>query len=291
MIDWPDSLVYELAYQRAIIFLGSGVSASSKTDKGISPPGWKGLLLDAKTRFVKDASDAELVQQFIDRNLLLDAAELIFSKVGQPDRRAFFNEKLAAPEYIPSSLHESIQAINAKIVITTNYDQIYEEQCGALKVGKGYSVRSYADEKLLNDIRSRDNVIIKAHGCVRNTEEIILTRSDYFRIKKDHSYFYKILDSLLLVNSVLFLGCSMTDPDIQLVLENANVAAYTDHPHYAVIPKGTHSALVRSMQSSYNIKALEYEQANENDHSLLEKSLMRLRERVEQVRVEMKLPF
>lgn len=280
MINWPTSLVDELAAKRAIVFIGAGISSSAQAPDGTRPPTWKALLLDAKDVFIADPEEKAYIDQLINKDLLLDAAEVIFDSVGQPDRRTYFTGKFAVPNFNPSEFHKVIQDINAKTVITTNYDQIYEVQCGALRAGKGYAVRTYVDSNMLNDIRSKDNLIVKAHGCINKTESIVLTRSDYFKIKRDNSYFYHILDSLLMINTVVFIGCSMNDPDIQLILENTNIAAYSDHPHYALLPKGRHRALVNAMERTYNIKTLEYDHADGDDHIQLLESLKDLSEQV-----------
>lgn len=39
-IIWPANLIEEIAYRRCIIFLGSGISATSKNSKGEQPPTW-----------------------------------------------------------------------------------------------------------------------------------------------------------------------------------------------------------------------------------------------------------
>ncbi len=281
MINWPDSLVEELAFKRAIIFIGSGISATSSNDNGISPPTWKALLYSANDKFLNDDGDKDLVKSLIDKDLLLDAAEIVFDNVSQPERRRFFTSIFAEPRFSVSEYHSVIQKINPKIAITTNYDQLYEQQCGALVAGQGYAVRKYTDSKILNDVRSKDNLIIKAHGCITSTEDLILTRSDYFKIKRDHSQFYNVLDSLLTVNTVLFLGCSMGDPDIQLILENTNISAHSDHPHYAVLPTGKHPALKRAMKNAYNIRVLEYEVDDKGSHTQLLESLESLKVEVE----------
>lgn len=284
MISWPDSLVEEIAARRAIIFIGSGISASASSPDGTKPPTWKALLVDAKERFIADAAEKAFIEQLIEKDLYLDASEVIFDGVLQPEKRTYFNQKFAIPDYKPSAFHQAIQDINAKIVITTNYDQIYELQCDALRAGRGYAVRTHEDVKILNDIRSKDNVIIKAHGCVNKTDSIVLTRSDYYTIKRDSAYFYHILDSLLTVNTVVFLGCGMSDPDLQLILENTSIAAYSDHPHYAVLPKGKHPALVRAMERTYNIKILDYEHVDGDNHTILLDSLQALKDKVQAVR-------
>ncbi|WP_167333717.1 SIR2 family protein, partial [Cobetia amphilecti] len=114
-----------------------------------------------------------------------------------------------------------------------------------------------------------------------DTEDLIITRSDYFKIKREHSQFYNVMDSLLTVNTILFLGCGMDDPDIQLILENTIIAAHSDHPHYAVLPAGKHRALKRAMENAYNIRVLEYQRDDDRGHGILLDSLKALREEVD----------
>ncbi|WP_345857794.1 SIR2 family protein [Shewanella algae] len=281
MIDWPPSLIDELASRRAIIFIGSGISAGAQNDEGQRPPDWRGLLEKARDMFIHTQDERDFVDEQIKKGALLEAAEVILHDIPQPERRRFFVDVFATPRFKPYKVHELVQKINPKIVVTTNYDQLYEEQCGATMAGRGYSVRKYTDRGILDDIRSKDNLIIKAHGCISDTKHLILTRSDYFEIKQNHGEFYKVLDSLLTISTVLFIGCSMADPDIQLILENTNISAPSQHPHYAVMVKGTHPALIKAMQSSYNIKILEYDYDENAGHSFLQTSLESLKDSVE----------
>lgn len=259
MIDWPESLVQELASKRAIIFIGAGISSGSvsRLNAEVRPPNWKDLLAAAGQRFKR--ADTGFIQKLLESDKLLDAAEVIFHDVPPADKRNFFVGQFATPDFLPSDCHAAIQGINPKVVITTNYDQIYEKQCDALLAGRGYSVKKFFDADLLDCVRSSDNLIVKAHGCISSPNNIILNRSDYYSIKKQHAGFYSVLDGLLTVSTVLFLGCSMSDPDIQLVLENTNISAPSAHTHYAVMPMGTHTALKSAMESAYNIKILEYD--------------------------------
>ncbi|NHZ67182.1 hypothetical protein [Massilia genomosp. 1] len=127
MINWPDSLVEEIASKRAILFLGSGISSSSTNAAGARPPSWKKLLEDAGAKFA-NPNDLKYVGELIGKELFLDAAEVVFDGVPQADRRIFFQQIFAAPRFSPSPFHAAIQAINAKIIITTNYDQLSQLQ-------------------------------------------------------------------------------------------------------------------------------------------------------------------
>src|SRR5262249_19570379 len=151
-------------------------------------------------------------------------AEVIFSNIVQPEIRDYLRRTFVHPGFQPTKIHEYILELDPKVVVTTNYDQIYDNFCKQGQATEGYSVLRYHDENILDEIRSTARVIIKAHGCLSDTTKIVLTRSQYFKAKQSYPSLYSILDSLFLVNTVLFVGCGLTDPDIQLVLENTNIA-------------------------------------------------------------------
>jgi SIR2-like domain len=121
-------------------------------------------------------------------------------------------------------------------------------------------------------------LVLKAHGCVSDPTKIVLGRSSYFKARRGFPAFYEILDALFLTHTLLFIGCSLTDPDIQLVLENANIAAPSSYPHYALVERMRHRSIVHAIKSSHNIQLLEY---SPGVHSEAVEALERLREQVE----------
>ncbi|MBY0585805.1 SIR2 family protein, partial [bacterium] len=103
------------------------------------------------------------------------------------------------------------------------------------------------------------------------------SRSQYFEQRRVYGNFFRVLDALFLSSSLLFIGYSLSDPDIQLVLENANIAAPASHPHYAVVADDVHPALKQSWSKAYNIHFLEFPAGNYN---ALNESVKELAERV-----------
>jgi hypothetical protein len=256
---WPKSLIPEIASRRCIIFVGAGASAGCQNSKGERPPNWEKFLIETNAKFVMNPEDNKLASNLIGSKQFLDAAEIIFSHVDPPDAGQHYRETFHTPDYKPYRLHEIINELDSKIVITTNYDQIYEKQCEPQNIDQGYITKVYTDYGILDEIRSPTRLIIKAHGCVTSPQQIILTRSQYFEAKNTYSRFYNLLDSLFLTNTILFIGCGLGDPDIQLVLENTNIAVPSVHPHYALVPTERHPAIIKSIKKSYNIKLIEYD--------------------------------
>lgn len=261
---WSPSLIRELADRRCIIFLGAGASSTSIGNNGVRPPSWETLLKDALTTLDVEDDVKDIANRLINSHEYLNAAEIIFDHINIPDAKAFFKEKFSTPRYVPSELHSIIHDLDAKIVIQTNYDVIYEKQCGPIDGENGFVVKRYYDENILDEIKSPNRIILKAHGCVKEPEKMVLTRSQYFKIKSKHPDFYQLLDGLFLTHTILFIGCSLTDPDIQLILENTNIAVNCSHPHYALMPSGEHPSIINSIKKSYNIRYYEYDNQDQS---------------------------
>jgi hypothetical protein len=253
-IIWPDALASELAERRCIIFMGAGVSMGSVSADGSSrPPGWNRFLADAVPLVTKRA-DKAYARRLIAANQFLDAAEVITECSDRADFGNYLRRTFVQPRFSASEMHKAILEIDPKIVITTNYDQIYDHYCDSGIAQSGYNVALHSDTFVVENIRSRVRLIIKAHGCVSDPRQIVLSRSSYYRARRDYPGFYQILDALFLTNTLLFVGCSLTDPDIQLILENVNISAPSTHPHYALVEKVQHRSIKAAIKTTHNIE-------------------------------------
>lgn len=257
-MDWPVSLVEELASRRCIVFLGSGASAGCvSTVDGTRPPTWNKFLKYLKDR-IPNTKGTGTIDQLLEKEKYLDAAELIINKLPPAEFTRAIRKLFVQPRYDKSSIHESTLRIDPKVVVTTNYDDIYDTYCRTGIAQDGYNVCKYYERHLATDLRSPVRIIVKAHGCVNDISKIVLSRSQYFIAKQDNNEFYSILNALFMTNTLLFLGYSISDPDIQLVLENANIFSRSIHPHYAFVGDDIISDIEESMSKSYNIEFLKY---------------------------------
>lgn len=257
-VEWPEALVMELAERRSAIFIGAGVSMASISEDGTKhPPSWQEFLEGALSQ-VHDPKDKRHAQALINKAQFLDAAEVISDRSNQADFSNYLRETFVHPHFGANDLHKTILEIDPKIVITTNYDEIYDQYCKSGHAESGYNICRYYESFAVENIRSRIRLVIKAHGCVSNPAKIVLSRSSYFAAKRDFPGFYEVLDALFLTNTLLFVGCSLSDPDIQLVLENANISAPSAHPHYALVEKTRHPSIKLAIKKTHNIELLEY---------------------------------
>jgi hypothetical protein len=281
-MTWPIALIKELAARRCIIFLGSGASAASLSNDGtIRPPTWAEFL-EGLIKIMNIRTDEPIIRDLLGKEKFLDAAEIILENISPANYTDYLRTTLQLPRFKPSAIHEAVFKIDPKVVITTNYDDIYDNYCKLGKSTNGYNICKQSDSHLVSDLRSPYRSIVKAHGCISNPADAILTRSQYFKARLSYSNFYKILDSLFLTNTILFIGYSINDPDIQLVLENANISAIGSHPHYACMANNIHPTMKNVIKKTYNIELIEFEAGNFTE---LEAGLTELANEVEGYRL------
>ncbi|SHL35509.1 SIR2-like domain-containing protein [Desulfatibacillum alkenivorans DSM 16219] len=281
-MTWPLALIEELAERRCIIFIGSGISASckAKDDQSRNPPTWKDLL-EKMSACIKSEDDQRYAQGLIEKGQFLDAAEIINHCITPADFSTVVQAEFLSPNFEHSVLHEYIMDIDPKILITTNYDKIYDSYCLQGEKSTSYVVCKYTETNIIDCLRSKRRMVIKAHGCIDHPAKMVLTKSQYFEARRRYGNFYNILDALFLTNTLLFLGYSLLDPDIQLILESSNIAAESAHTHYALVPDGQHAAIKNAIAKSYNITFIEYKADN---YQKVEELLLELSKEVEAYR-------
>jgi hypothetical protein len=258
MINWPPELVREIVAQRCVLFLGSGVSASAVDAKGNRPPTWTSFLEQA-TELVPTATRKNEIRKLINKGKMLVALQAI-QNVSNPISYNALLDKVFNSPYQPSRIHELIYDIDAKIVITTNFDKTYENYCSRFDAnGTAYKTISYYEnDDLADEIRSDTRLIIKAHGSINTTSRMIFTRTEYHTAKANHANFYDVLKAIFLVNTIVFIGCGLDDPDIMLLLEDVKITGKHRKPHYAVVLRGGNKLIAEDWRKTYNIHTLSY---------------------------------
>ena len=181
---WPAALVTELAERRVVIFLGAGVSKAANPQL----PSWTALLQEMKTH-ANLKKDRELIQKLIRTGRLLDAAELVNSLMIPADRKAMLEAKFRLNPPPISEIYDHILALDPKVCIITNYDQLIEKNFEHFSGGQtSHQVRTYKYENFLSDLRSPSRVILKIHGCITDPSNIVLDRKSYFNAQGNRSW-------------------------------------------------------------------------------------------------------
>ena len=210
------------------------------------------------------------------------ALQAIKDEANGADYRELLNRNFNNPTFKESDLHRCILELNSRIVITSNFDKIYNRYCTAGDSAEAFKVISYYSADLVDEIRSDVRLIIKAHGSIDDISKMIFTREEYHRAKMDHSRFYDILKAIFLTHTAVFIGCSMEDPDVLLLLEDVRITASANKPHYALIRKRSQELFsIADWKKTYNIWPLEYGPA----HANLVEDLQALQDLVHEERV------
>jgi hypothetical protein len=249
---WPRDLVERIAAHDFVLVVGAGASIGCMNDEGACPPTWKGLLSRLTREFASGAAATE-AKKLIEQSAFLDAAELVKSQAIDKSKLNNFFKTIskavdgpAGHNFQPRPFHEALLSLNPSIIVTTNYDSILERASR-----NGYHVKTYMDDDVGYDVRTGTPILFKVHGSVDRQQKLILTRSDYSSIRRDGARSLEVLQALLLTKTSLFVGYSLTDPDIQLLLEN-NFGARGDHgAHYLLCGKGMPAYQKAVLDSSY----------------------------------------
>lgn len=270
MIQWPMSVIDDIARRRSVIFLGSGISKQAENDHGQRPKTWREFLESALTQC---PTPRKHISRLINDGDYLTACEIIKSKMGAAFNNFVFQE-FAAPGFKPAKIHTDIVLLDSRIVATPNFDKLYDTEA-TVKLKGTVKVKNYYDADVASTIRGDDFVILKVHGTVDSPPDLIFTREQYTTARYKYANFYSVLDALALTHTFLFLGAGLSDPDIRLLLENHSNRSPHSRPHVMVAPKGSlHRDVKASIERSLNLSLIFYNP--DNHHQELADSIAQL---------------
>lgn len=284
MITWPTDLVQDVARRRSVLFLGAGVSKSARSKSGVRPKDWEQFLRHASGS-VSNLTHRKEITDLIDSSDFLTACELT-KKYLRPDQfKSVLLTEYSDPGFEAAPIHDDITRLDSRFVLTTNFDRVYESRANQLQQNT-ILVKAYYDSDIADAVRRSQRAVLKVHGTIDACERTIFTRSDYARARIEHAHFYRLLESLFQTHTFIFLGASMRDPDIQLLLEDYAYRFSGSRPHYMVMPDGSIPAgKLAVLEESMNLRALTY--LPDNDHKELADSVTSLRLDVEAERQEL----
>lgn len=261
----PDYVIEEIAARRALFFLGAGASAASTSKVGNShPPQWSELL-DLLRKKQTNRTVKNVAAELLKRGDYLGAAEVLCDAMPKPDFHNFLVSEFQKPDFGDNDLVNAIHELDPKIVITTNYDLVYEGVCSEEIRKGGMKTKTYRDKDVISAIRSKERIFIYSHGCIKNPADCVLTASQYYDARLQNPGFFSLLESLFMTNTVIFVGYSLGDPDIQLLLESNSLKIKSDRKHFLIIERGHHTAIIKSLQTKYDIEIIEYKKGHHEE--------------------------
>lgn len=118
-----------------------------------------------------------------------------------------FNENAVANE-----IHEKILSLNPASIITTNFDNLIEATCNS----KYENYVTVASDDEVSSIQGR-HFILKIHGDFDH-KNIVFTEDSYLDYERNFPLISRILTSILATNTVVFIGYSLSDFNIRLLV-------------------------------------------------------------------------
>lgn len=188
----------------ASLFVGAGLSAAA----GL--PTWSDLLgpLAAEIGVAGEFADLPLLAEYYEQN--------------GPGRRPALETHLRnvlSPYRTPAESHRLIAKLPIDEIWTTNFDSLLEA------AAPDASVAAHDNDAL--DIGTGRRTIIKMHGSLSlDTPSVwiappVITRSDFEQYEDTHPRMWALLRASYLTRTMLFLGFSFSDPNIDVLLRLA----------------------------------------------------------------------
>lgn len=211
--------VKDLAENNVAIFAGAGMSR---------PSGYVNWM-----EFLSDIAE----ELGLDINKEHDLVSLAQFHVNEKSRAKL--SKKIIEEYTEDNDLTENHRILARLPIstywTTNYDRLIEK---ALKEANKVIDVKHQVAQIFNTRPKRDAVIFKMHGDCNHPTEAILTKGDYEAYHITHEPFISALRGDLTTKTLLFIGFSFTDPNLDYVLSRINVKHSKEkRDHYCFIRK------------------------------------------------------
>ena len=263
----PQSLKEAYKNRRCAVYVGAGAS------KPAGLPLWSGMLqamldravaehlVDEKTRKEYEALIGNPSKSLMVASALKDVLGRYFDD--------FIRATFVAPKPKPTQLHHGlVKLTDLQFVITTNYDALIERAYQA--IDPDVVVCTFRDiGATQSSLSNREFFILKAHGdATKVGNGIVMTDADYRELLYRQRAYQAMLASMFTMYTIVFVGASMADPELQLLLSYiSDVFLPTSGPqHYALMAEeDTGEIERRHWRKDFNVNIIPV--SKENDYA------------------------
>ena len=224
-----EKIAKEMASGKCVLFLGAGASYGDKGEKGVPKAAELAKELSEKLkrnynfRISKDAGLPKIAQCFeaqTDRETL---EKYIKGEIG----------KIKDPLKIHKIITNLPVNLPVKIIITTNYDQLLETQFDE-DVGAIDYKTIIDDEELIENWNDQDVMIMKIHGSIESAKKLVITEDDYVDSLSRETLIKHALRFIMATKTILFIGYSLADYDIRVLLKQIAPQKSERASHYLI---------------------------------------------------------
>ena len=222
---------------RLVVFVGAGVSNNS----GV--PTWSKMIHEMKNDCGADQETDEL-----------KIAQLYKDARGEKVYMDKVKEILKYNSVIPNDIHKAILDLNPCHIITTNYDNLIEQEIE--NEFKQFDI--IREDKDMPNM-SYPNSLIKMHGDY-DTHNIVLTESDYYNYGKNFPLIRSFVLSLFASKLVVFVGFSFADLNLKMILNDLRSVLHDSMQRVYLISDTKPSQIVNSYYENKGINVVYLEE-------------------------------
>lgn len=186
------------------------------------------------------------------------------------------------PNFVHTAEPDEISALgharkNVAGIITTNFDRFLEHLFPE-------HVAYVGQNQLLFNQSYGVGEIYKIHGCVSDPETLVLTEADYTAYRKRNAYLSAKLMTIFLEHPIVFLGYSITDPNIRMIfsdiancLNESQLATLSERLIFVQRAKEGRAAGITTVRDNFGESVIESKRVVLSDFSQLYKAIAGLR--------------
>lgn len=226
----PKLLITKINQGRVVLFLGSGALY------GADLPG-------KKIPLGNDLRDL-LCDEFLNPNYMNESlahvAALAISNSSLNDVQDFIKDYFS--DLVPADFHNIIPTLRWRAIFTTNYDRLIEVCYESKQENtQSLSIILSNDDRLDETRIDTDKLpFVKLHGCITRSRDprlpLILTVDQYNDHLVNRDRLFRHLYELAYENSIVFVGHSLQDANIRVVLNELQKECPQGQRHYLLKP-------------------------------------------------------
>ena len=214
----PRRIQDAITNNKLVVFAGSGLSAR------FNLPSWTKLVEDVISEI--DKEQYKTLLPVLKSGLLTPIEVLEILKPEHNTVRRYIRDHFKITEG-NFDLHKDMLQLTNQI-ITTNYDNAFEEASGNSIIPTNYISKLNVSE--LN--KSDEPYIFKLHGSYSESDNCIIFKSDYENLYSDDTAAKQKLKSIFTDKTLLFIGFSFNDPDINTLFNHLDLLFGNNNKHF-----------------------------------------------------------
>lgn len=204
-----------------VIFAGSGLSSN------FNLPSWNKLVEEVINQIDKENFNTLLPVLKMGVMQPIDVLELIKSE--HTTVKSYIKDNFNVALNNNFEIHKKIIELTGQ-VITTNYDNAFERASN-----NSITPSIYTDQFNINEIgKNNKPYIFKLHGSYNEPSNCIIFKEDYVKLYNSNNGAIEKLKTIFSEKTMLFLGFSFNDPDINLIFDSLDKAFGNNNKHFII---------------------------------------------------------